>query len=126
MAIKAKTTLRPRGKAFAKGNNMNPLGAPVKEMRLTTWIEKELDSVLGKQKEAELGPEYQSEVTRRQAIARKLVNMALHKGNDMTSMAAIKEIADRTEGKAMQKVDHTTLGKEMPQPIYGGMSTDEE
>lgn len=102
MATKAKTKLKPRGKPFEQGHNIKSPGAPVKEMRLSTWLEKELDEVLGKQKEAELGHEYQAEVSRRQAIARKLVNMALHKSDQMISMAAIREIADRTEGRPAQ------------------------
>lgn len=28
--------------------------------------------------------------------------------------------AEQMTGKAMQSIDHTTLGKEMPTPMYGG------
>lgn len=125
MAVKAKTNAKPRGKSFTAGNAAAVgHGAPVKEMRISTWIEKELDAVLGTQKEKELGHEYQAEVSRRQALARKLVNMALHKSNEMTSMAAIREVLDRTEGKPQQKVDHTTLGEKMPTPLLGSIPTE--
>lgn len=123
MAVKAKTKLKPRGKAFEKGHSVKSPGAPVKEMRLSTWIEKELDNQLGRLHSAELDlgmQEYTEEVSRRQAIAKRLVNMALHKSDHQLALQAIKEIADRTEGKPQQKVDHTTRGESIT-PILGGL-----
>ena len=38
------------------------------------------------------------------------------------SLPDMKEITDRTEGKAMQPTDITTNGKELPTPILGGVS----
>lgn len=37
-------------------------------------------------------------------------------------LPAIKEMFDRALGKALQNVDMTTNGKELPTPIYGGAS----
>jgi hypothetical protein len=38
------------------------------------------------------------------------------------SLPDLKEILDRTEGKAAQSIDMTTNGKDMPSPIFGGLS----
>jgi len=38
------------------------------------------------------------------------------------SLADIKEITDRTEGRAPQAIDITTNGKDLPTPILGGQS----
>lgn len=35
---------------------------------------------------------------------------------------AINSMMDRTYGKPQQSIDHTTLGKKLPTPIYGGKS----
>ena len=35
---------------------------------------------------------------------------------------AYQAIVDRAEGKPRESIDHTTLGKEMPAPILGGIS----
>lgn len=34
------------------------------------------------------------------------------------NVQAIKELIDRTEGKAQEHIDHTTKGKELAQPIF--------
>lgn len=36
---------------------------------------------------------------------------------------AIDSLLDRTFGKAVLNIDHTSGGKALPRPIYGGMST---
>ena len=57
-------------------------------------------------------------MSRAEFIARKLTALAAQDGD----LNAIKEVIDRTEGKAQQKIDHTTMGEKMPAPIYGGTS----
>lgn len=117
MAVPKQKTGKKPG-TFQKGNKA-ALGND-KTMRLSTWIDKELDTLVPEDISVDL---YTAGMTKRQYLAQRLVLKAMT--TDKGDLDYFKEIADRTEGKAMQKVDHTTLGKEMPQPIYGGMSTDE-
>jgi len=37
-------------------------------------------------------------------------------------LKAINLLLDRLEGKPKESIDHTTLGKELPSPILGGIS----
>lgn len=118
MATKAKTTAKPRGKAFVKDDpRINKDGAPVMEHRLSTWIEKALLEL-----QEEKG--YENKVTKAQILGSKIVARAMKEGDDF--MTVVKEIADRTEGKPQQKVDHTSGGEKLQViPILGGL-TDQE
>lgn len=50
------------------------------------------------------------------------IDMKLIQAARNGNLPAIKELLDRLEGKSQQSVDHTTLGKELPTPILGGIS----
>lgn len=92
-SAKAKTTARPRGKAFEKenpytwkpGKSGNPKGRP--KGRTISDSLRQL-----------LSEDHVSEHTVADAVAEKLVEKALD-----GSIEAIKEIADRTEGKPSQR-----------------------
>lgn len=77
------------GNRFKKGETGNPNGRP-KLTRLTDALRQQL---------AETSPDA-TEETQAEAIARTLIREAIS-GN----VQAAREIADRTEGKPMQKVD---------------------
>jgi hypothetical protein len=77
------------GKQFPKGQSGNPQGRP-KLTKLTEALREQL---------AEIAPNA-PERTVAEVIARALIREAVS-GN----VQAIREIADRTEGKPMQKVD---------------------
>lgn len=113
MAIKAKTKLKPRGRAFVKGHDVKSPGAPVKEWRVSTWIEKELSV-----------EDYNAKVTNAQLIAKNLVAKA--KANDPDALAHMKEVMDRTEGKPQQNTDITSKGERIVLPILGGESLNDE
>lgn len=118
MAIKAKTKLKPRGRAFEKGHTVKSPGAPVKEWRVSTWIQKELER-----------EDYEQRILNAQIIAKNLVEKA--KSGDPEALAHAKEVMDRTEGKPMQKTDVTSNGETVNVSIfvpekYTELSTDEE
>ncbi len=56
-----------------------------------------------------------------EANAKPLAEALIAKGLQ-GDVPALKEIADRALGKPIQGIDHTTLGKEMPAPILGGLT----
>ena len=92
----------PEGaKPFKPGKSGNPKGRPKGARSLSTilreMLEEPIDIVVdGKKERREF----------REVFIRKL----LKKAND-GDMRAIQEIFDRVEGKAQQKIDHTTDGK---------------
>ena len=49
-------------------------------------------------------------------LAQAIIDKALD-GKSLGDVPALKEVFDRGIGKVVQGLDHTTLGKEMPQPI---------
>lgn len=90
---------QPHSGQFPPGKSPNPNGAPIKENRLSTWIDKELDRQMTPDMKG-----YIKGVTVRQAIARGLIKGALAGVDERIRLDYIKEIADRTEGKATQKL----------------------
>ncbi len=121
MATKAKTAanpkMKPRGRAFPKGVSGNPLGAAVTEARFSTYIQRALDM-------AKTVEEYDEVMNQAQAIALDFVGQYWKAGTVQEKATVLDRLADRTEGKPQQKVDHTTLGEKLPTPIYGGLSTE--
>ena len=95
----------PEGaKPFKPGKSGNPKGRPKGARSLSTilreMLEEPIDIVVdGKKERREF----------REVIIRKL----LKKAND-GDMRAIQEIFDRVEGKAQQKIDHTSGGEAIP------------
>ena len=92
---------------FEKGKSGNPKGRPKGARSLSTilreMLEEPIDIVVdGKKERREF----------REVIIRKL----LKKAND-GDMRAIQEIFDRVEGKAQQKIDHTSGGEAIPPVI---------
>ena len=102
---------------FKKGKSGNPNGAPVKEMRIATWIEKELDQVVSRETDEHA---YEAQVSTRQYLAKTLVKRALEDRKDALDYA--KEVIDRTEGKPHQSTDITSKGEKIVMPILGGLS----
>ena len=76
---------------FQKGQSGNPNGRPRKGKTLTEAMQKVLQE------------EHEPGVTKGEAVARKLVELALVDGN----IPAIKEIYDRLEGRSTQPLEHT-------------------
>ena len=86
---------------FKPGQSGNPKGRPKGARSLSTILREMLEEPIeivvdGKKERREF----------REVIIRKL----LKKAND-GDMRAIQEIFDRVEGKAQQKIDHTTQGE---------------
>ena len=88
-------TIPPKEHHFKPGQSGNPGGRP--KAKLITQAYRELLE--------ELDPKERK--TLAQQIARKVIDQAL-KGN----LAAVKEVADRTEGKSVQPLSHSGLGSE--------------
>lgn len=116
MAVTRQKTESKPG-TFKKGNKA-ALGND-KTMRLSTWLDKAL-------RDPATAEEYGEAMSQMQAISTDMVKQYWKAKSALEKKAVFDTLADRTEGKAQQKIDHTTLGKEMPQPIYGGnsLSTD--
>lgn len=90
---------------FKKGQSGNPNGAPVKEMRISTWLEKELGEIVPETLSLEA---YEAEVSIRQHLAKLMVLRAISPGDK--ALEYIREILDRTEGKSTQKAEVTGDG----------------
>ena len=105
-----KTSFKP-GNTAALGND--------KTIRITTWIDQELDRFIDEEDATVLG--YDNTIANRRAIARRLVKMALQAKDTNLAMQAIREVMDRTEGKPKQS---TELSGEVSivTPIYSGKS----
>lgn len=92
---------------FEPGQSGNPKGRPKGARSLSTILQEMLEEPIeivvdGKKQKREF----------REVIIRKL----LKKAND-GDMRAIQEIFDRVEGKAQQKIDHTSGGEAIPPVI---------
>lgn len=106
----AVSTSIKKGQKLALGND--------KTQRLSTWIDRELSRSMPAPDDTVQS--YEDIVSKRQALAEKLVDTALKTRDDSIRLAYIKEIADRTEGRPQQSVDVTSLGK-----AVGSMSVQE-
>ncbi len=105
---------------FKEGKSGNPEGTKTKpkEGRVSTWLLKELDKQAKLDENTKEG--YESMVTNAQLLAEKIVKRAL--SDDDQSLAYIKEVLDRTEGKPKQSTDITSKGEKIVMPILGGES----
>lgn len=103
---------------FAKGNNANPNGAPVKEERLSTWIERELDRPAFDLREAKTMKEYEAAMTKRQRLARKIVDKTLSSDAIGDVLAGANFIANRTEGAPKQEIDHKSDGEKIQSVLF--------
>lgn len=85
---------------FKAGNNLNPKGTKVKpkEQRVSTWILRELERLQKIDDSTMEG--YEASISKAQKIAQQMVDRALKDDDD--SLAYIKEVLDRTEGKPKQ------------------------
>jgi len=84
-----------------KGTTPNPNGRPKREWTVAGLIEEAMEA------EAETGVPY------KKAVYTKLVEMA--RAGDIM---AIKEVNQRLDGMPQQAIDHTTKGKELPNPVF--------
>ena len=100
----------PVSTSFKKGNTA-ALGND-KSTRLSTLIDKALDKQL-----KDLNPNtmegYDALMQAREMLATKLVKKAIMTKDDATFKSYFSEIADRTEGKALQRTDVTSDGEKM-------------
>ena len=109
-----KTEKKPNPSHWQKGKpSPNPKGAPIKEMRLSTLIDKALNEMASVDVSTREG--YEQIVSFRQVLAKKLVRQAVENKDDLPY---IKEILDRTEGKAPQTTDITSNGETLGMVIY--------
>lgn len=99
---------------FKPGQSGNPSGRPkgipnaaTRYQRLLNLIEKVKNPVTGELEEFTVA---------------EIMDMKIMQKARNGDLGAYKEIMDRLEGRAKQAVDMTTNGKDMPAPIYGGMS----
>lgn len=81
---------------YKKGQSGNPNGRPKGVLSLKEYLKRKLEKMTDEERE-----EY-------------LEGIDKHK------------IWEMAEGKAPQSIDHTSLGKELPQPILGGVSLNNE
>jgi len=101
-------------KPFQPGKSGNPAGKPKGTPNTSTRLRRLLDITQN------LSNPITEEVegfTVLEQIDMKLIMKA--REGDLNS---IKEVYDRMEGKPQQSVDMTTKGKELPTPILGGIS----
>ena len=103
-----------------KGVSGNPNGRTPNERRISFWLQEELDKILSNDESKRLG--YEQGLTMRQAVARRFLEIAMSKKDPSLALNAMKEAADRTEGRASQSIDHTSLGEKIVIPILGGAS----
>jgi hypothetical protein len=117
MATKAKTAA-----SYKKGQSGNPAGALPTELRFESAFKR----VLSKALDAKTVEEYDGALNRMDRLAERAIRILEKTENEAVFFAGLDRIADRTEGKPQQKVDHTTLGEKLPTPILAGLSTTEE
>jgi len=99
---KANQTSFKKGDKAALGND--------KTMSISEMLKHELNENVG---DMSTVSGYDAELTRRRAISKKLIEKALREKESMVFKALFSEIADRTEGKALQRNDVTSDGEKM-------------
>lgn len=100
--------------SFPKGTSGNPKGAPFKEDRISTLINKELDKIIEERKsrgEGETYEEYVIKMTKRQKIAQSIVDNAISNEDPELKYKYENMVVDRTEGKPQQSTDVTSKGE---------------
>ena len=95
--------------SWKKGQSGNPNGRPKREW---TWNGVLQDAVEKSEKDG---------IPVKVHVAEALVQAAIT-GN----IQAIKELMNRMDGMPQQPTDITSGGKELPAPIYGGLSTSKD
>jgi len=95
-----KPPVRDEKGLFQPGTAPGP-GRPKGALAFKTAIEKWADREAAKEQDG-------TPVTKMELITKKLIEMA-----EAGNILAIKEIADRIDGKAKQSIDHTTLGERL-------------
>jgi hypothetical protein len=103
---------------YKKGQSGNPKGMPKGYVHSSTRLRRLLD--LTENLKNPVTGELEGFTVLEQLDMQQIIKA--RKGD----LQAYKEIMDRLEGKSAQSVDITTLGKQLPTPIYGGMSVDGE
>jgi|TARA_Y100000310_G_scaffold186034_1_gene186078 hypothetical protein len=89
---------------YLPGQSGNLKGAPKKEWTWGSIFNEEVEKLAGdKNKSKKI----------KEIMARKMVDKVLNDGDTQ----AFKEIANRMDGLPQAHIDHSTLGKELPQPI---------
>lgn len=99
---------------FKKGQSGNPKGKRKGTEHSSTRLRRLLD--MTQMLENPINGEVEG-FTVIEQMDLKIIQAAL-KGD----IKAYQAIVDRAEGKPRESIDHTTLGKEMPAPILGGIS----
>lgn len=94
---------KPKAGFNVNPQNINRNGRPKKGYSITEWFQEMFDS--------------NPDIKEKLGIA--IINKALN--GDPTAMKLVWNYMD---GAPQEKIDHTTLGKELPTPIYGGKSTE--
>lgn len=97
-------TAKPRGKPFQKGETGNPNGRPKGRKNFATLYREAIEKIANS---TGMEPD---------AFELEIVEQALRKARN-GDIAFYRDTMDRLHGRAMQKLDHTTNGKELPQPI---------
>lgn len=107
MAVKIKTAanpkMKPRGKAFPKGVSGNPDGALPTELRFESAYKRVLAQAL----DAKTVEEYEGAINRMDGLAHRAIKILETTDNEAVFFTGLDKIADRTEGKPKQAVEHT-------------------
>jgi len=106
---KPKAKPRGRGRPFVKGNIANPNGRPKGALSFHTHFKIAVQRI----KDSKTG-EPIDEID----IVYKYLEKALSKDDK----GLLDKLVDRLYGKSLERLDHTTDGKPIPTPIYGGRS----
>lgn len=104
---------------FKPGNSDNLNGAPIKELRPSEWVKKELKALTSLDINTKAG--YEESISHVEHIAKTLVKGASTISDPKIRLEYIKEVIDRVEGKPSQPIDHTSGGER----IFSNM-TDEQ
>lgn len=93
--------------------SQNKGGAPLKEHRISTQLQFLLDRQLPVDH-----AEYRAGLTLAEILAEKLAMSAVETKDPKVMLDYLKEIADRTEGKAKQSTDVTSNGETVTVSVF--------